>query len=202
MGRQKINYKYPKKEKDPPTAASSATTLLFEKRVLTFFTCLLFVGLTSWLAAISTDYWIIVVGGFNGTVIGDKLYLWSHSGLWRRCDIYAVLSSPQVHNTRCTYHSYSEDNLVRLELAFVVIVLILLSLACGFSIYSLCHPRYTYKRVAGGLHLFSAILILALNQIVESEGHLSAAKLQEEAPGSSNRLFYGYSHLMAWIAFV
>ena len=109
-----------------------------------------------------------------------------------------------MHVTKCQYHDfYSEHNLVRLETAFVVIVLLLLSLACGFSIYSLCHPRYTYKRVAGGLHLFSAISILALNQIVESEGHLSAAKLQEEAgSSSSSRLFYGYSHLMAWIAFV
>ena len=86
MGR--LNYKYPKKEKDPPTAASSASTLLFEKRVLTFFTCLLFIGLASWLAAIATDYWVIVVGGsgiveqggYNGTVIGNKSFLWSHSG--------------------------------------------------------------------------------------------------------------------------
>ena len=75
----KLSYRYEKKDKNE-AMSSSTPILLFEKRVLTFVTGLLFTGLASWLAAVSTDYWVIVVAGYNGTVVEDKLYLWSHSG--------------------------------------------------------------------------------------------------------------------------
>ena len=50
-------------------------------------------GLVFWLAAVSTDYWVVVVAGYNGTVLEDKIYLWSHSGLWRKCHIFAFLTN-------------------------------------------------------------------------------------------------------------
>ena len=67
MGR--LNYRYEKKEDSTPS--SSAQTLLFERRVLTFFTCLLILGVACWLAAVSTDYWVVVVAGYNGTIIHE-----------------------------------------------------------------------------------------------------------------------------------
>ena len=98
MGR--LNYRYQKEEE--PLAASSGSTLLFERRVLTFVTALLGLGLVSWLTAISTDYWVVVVAGYNGTIVGNKTFLWSHSGLWRQCDIFAFLENEtSPHISRC-----------------------------------------------------------------------------------------------------
>ena len=125
--------------------------------------------------------------------------------------------------TRCTYHSFAqgteaEENWVPTELAFVIIVLLLISLSGGFSIYSLYHPRYTFKRVAGGLHLLTAGMLIVLIEMVESDGHVSqhhdefeshrlntaeAAEAAAEAAGDGNvQHYYGYSYLMAWITFI
>ena len=73
----------------------------------------------------------------------------------------------------CSYHSlnHTEKNLMPTEIAFVIIVLLLISLSCAFSTYSLYHPRYMYKRVAGGLHLLTAAMLIVLIEMVESEGH-------------------------------
>ena len=61
------------------------------------------------------------------------------------------------------YHLFNiEENLVPIEMAFVIIVLLLISLSCGFSIYSLYHPRYMFKRVASGLHLLTAVMLIVL----------------------------------------
>ena len=213
MGR--LNYRY-QKEKEPLSSGGSGT-LLFERRVLTFVTCLLGLGLVSWLLAVSTDYWVVAVAGYNGTVLEDKLYLWSHSGLWRRCEIFSYLEpSPYYsaddagdHVTRCTYHSlnHTDENLVPTELAFVIIVLLLISLSCVFSVYSLYHPRYTFKRVAGGLHFLTAAMLIVLIEMVETEGHRS--QHHDKFDGKdllkadiNVQHYYGYSYLMAWITFI
>ena len=204
MGR--LNYRYQKEEE--PLSASSGSTLLFERRVLTFVTALLGLGLVSWLTAISTDYWVVLVAGYNGTVVGNKTFLWSHSGLWRQCDIFAFLKNETAHVSRCSYHSlnHTEKNLVPTELAFVIIVLLLINLSCAFSIYSLYHPRYMYKRVAGGLHLLTAAMLIVLIEMVESEGHREQHHDEFEnlrLKGTDNvQHYYGYSYLMAWITFI
>lgn len=136
-----------------------------------------------------------------------QVYLWSHSGLWRRCDISAHVESKDNHQVECKYHSFSGgqagDNLVRVELAFVVMVSIVMLLGLCFSFYSLSHPRYTFKRVSGGLHfLTSVMLIVLIRGLIESEGHMS--QHHDEFEGhklKSLRHYYGYSYLMAWITF-
>ena len=89
----------------------------------------------------------------------------------------------------------------------VIMVLLLISLSCAFSIYSLYHPRYMFKRVAGGLHALTAIMIIVLIEgLVKSEGH----RQQHHEEFESLRLevadnfqhYYGYSYLMAWITFI
>ena len=131
------------------------------------------------------------------------------------------------HVTRCTYHSFAqgteaEQNWVPTELAFVIIVLLLISLSGGFSIYSLYHPRYTFKRVAGGLHLLTAGMLIVLIEMVESDGHVSqhhdefeshrlktaeavaeaTANASAATGGGNVQYYYGYSYLMAWITFI
>ena len=116
---KKINWKYePNKDS---TLSSSAPVLLFEKRVLTVVTLSIILGLITWLIAVSTDYWFITVY-YNHTEL-----LWTHSGLWKKCDIDVT------HVKSCEYLSQNEyGNWVK-----VAIVLLLISLSCGFSVYSL-----------------------------------------------------------------
>ena len=59
-----------------------AEAVLFERRVLTFVTFGAFVGVIVLFAAISTDYWVILVGGTNGMFIENTntTFLWSYSG--------------------------------------------------------------------------------------------------------------------------
>ncbi len=67
MGR--LNYRYEKKT--TTASSSSAPAVLFEKRVLAFVTFMLLVGFGAWLAAVATDYWVVVIGDYNGTLIKD-----------------------------------------------------------------------------------------------------------------------------------
>ena len=116
---KKINWKYePNKDS---TLVSSAPVLLFEKRVLTLVTCLLAFGLISWLVAVSTDYWFITVYQNHSEL------LWTHSGLWKKCEIDVN------HVKSCEYLSHDEYG----NVIIVAIVLLLITLSCGFSVYSL-----------------------------------------------------------------
>ena len=99
MGR--LNYRYQKRDSTPATAASSAPVILFEKNVLTCITFLLFIGLAIWLVAVATDFWIVPVVLVSGSLNGglevaaqNRTFLWSHSGMWRRCDYYRTSSTP------------------------------------------------------------------------------------------------------------
>jgi len=148
--------------------------LLFEKRVLTVVTLSIILGLITWLIAVSTDYWFITVY-YNHTEL-----LWTHSGLWKKCDIDVT------HVKSCEYLSQNEYGNVIL----VAIVLLLISLSCGFSVYSLYHPRYTYKRLSGGLHLFTAVMVFSI--VMSPRNDLK--KDQKD--------YYGYSYLLAWISFI
>ena len=56
------------------------------------------------------------------------------------CHYPLIYDTRTDHVTRCTYHSFAqgteaEENWVPTELAFVIIVLLLISLSGGFSIY-------------------------------------------------------------------
>lgn len=75
MGR--LNYRYEKKDK-AAVASSTAPALLFERRVLAFVSSSLFLGLASWLTAVATDYWVVVVAGYNGTLLQDTQRVRDH----------------------------------------------------------------------------------------------------------------------------
>ncbi len=77
--------------------------ILFERRLLTFVTAMAGVGVVVWLAALATDYWIVVVAdqldgdktgvggvGDNGGHKEGRQFLWSYSGLWKFCAVYRV----------------------------------------------------------------------------------------------------------------
>lgn len=244
MGR--LNYRYQKRDSTPATAASSAPVILFEKNVLTCVTFLLFIGLAIWLVAVATDFWIVPVVLVSGSLNGglevaaqNRTFLWSHSGMWRRCDYYrtssTTASTPTVPSTpelveediqvECMTHNFSggSSNGLKTEMGFLIIVLLLSCLSCGFSIYSLCHPRYTYRRVTSGLHFLTAAMQLVIIKFVESAFHIctyheeyyfdgkcEASSQSEidlglwEGPKLKDgvMVYKGYSYLLAWITFI
>lgn len=233
-------------------ARLSRLNFLFEHICLTVKTALVCLAFLVWLVAVSTDYWVVVIGdgvaGTPGILIkeipsghpivsaantqtGSHLaFLWSYSGLWRHCEVttqafnvtaderdFQIDPDVSRHVTSCRHHSFtatssSKDEVqghlsqghpsqpskdfVKAELCFVVVVLILMTLAVAFSVYALVHPRYMYKRVAGSLHLITSVTLIVLFGLVRSSEHLAHHQTHPHLLEKS-RHFYGYSLLLA-----
>lgn len=79
--------------------------VLFQRRVLTFVTGCTGLGFIAWIVALATDFWLIAVPKVNANEtaqIGDIQFLWSHSGLWRKCDFFNASNNEQVINEKNT----------------------------------------------------------------------------------------------------
>ncbi len=114
--------------------------------------------------------------------------------------------------TECSYHhSRSDDgegerenaaNFLYGELFLCLIAVLLILLSAGFSVYSLLHPRYTYKRITGAIHLFVAAVLIVLMEMVKSEAHLSTHDLVASGGAhvlAKSQVWYGYSYLLSWV---
>ncbi|CAB4062473.1 unnamed protein product [Lepeophtheirus salmonis] len=120
-----------KRQKFEQTEEDDAYQVIFESNLIKYATGLVSVAFILWIIAISTNYWVIVVGGsagipLNGSLSG-RTFLWSHSGLWKRCDYF----DPPEWNI-CLSHSYEDHQFVILELTIIVLVFILVLLSFGF----------------------------------------------------------------------
>lgn len=77
-----------------PTKSDSVQQVLYERRLLMFVSAINIVGIVIWAAAVATDYWIVV---FPKTITsngdGTITHLWSHSGLWRKCEYFGIPST-------------------------------------------------------------------------------------------------------------
>lgn len=128
-----------------PSKTDSVQQVLYERRVLTFVTAFSILGAAVWMAAVATDYWIIVIPKtVNMTINADGYlkgsFLWSHSGLWRKCDYFGSPEDPsERHHHRCEFGS--DKAIFKAEITVCAIVAALLIMATGFSLYSLKHPR-------------------------------------------------------------
>ena len=261
---------------DPATSKLNFLFEHFTLMAMTIFACL---GAALWIVAIATDYWIILIStapdrdfahsnlGANEDLSSSaphhNIFLWSYSGLWRRCDIYYRYSEDNIlpldnltildsqnHVTRCTFHPFTRpsktsnhpphdelpaataeptvmgtttnptrtkneeeyhhpSDFVRAEVSIVVLVLIIMSLAIGFSVFALKYPRYMYKRVAAALHAFTAITLFIIIELVKSGSHPGHATpsndifeipTQYTSGGLKIQLqtYHGYSYLLAW----
>ena len=67
----------------------------------------------------------------------------------------------------CQYHQdFLAENggvggdFLRAEVAVVVLVIAMIFVAASFSLYSLVHPRYMFKRLAGFLHIMTTVTLL------------------------------------------
>ena len=205
--------------KQPPKATVKRETveqILYERRLLILVTLFAGVGVFMWLFSLSTDYWVVIMASDPAGIVLPRAnpmgqtYLWSHSGLWRVCLVFNSTESAGAGSawrlrTECSYNSFSEDTDIadfeRAELAMCFVVVGLILVAAGFSIYSLIHPRYTYKRIAAALHLLTALCLVALIEMVKSTPHLTQHDIQGVVLENSV-VFYGYSYLMAWVVFI
>ena len=92
-------------------------------------------------------------------------------------DCKKLIIISELEEIRPGYHqghpSQPSKDFVKAELCFVVVVLILMTLAVAFSVYALVHPRYMYKRVAGSLHLITSVTLIVLFGLVRSSEHLA-----------------------------
>lgn len=104
----------------------------------------------------------------------------------------------------CHYHTSSGDLDASAVTSVCVLVLILTFISAGFAIYSLRHPRYTYRRIAGASLFITASILLVLIQFVQSELDLAQDTVQVSGSPETNNVvqhftvLYGYSYLVAW----
>lgn len=189
--------------------------VLYERRLLKYVTGVVGIGVLTWFVAISTDYWIIaiksnstetlvdpnVVQSLASYPAHDRLFLWSHSGLWTKCSVF--------RNTRygsdfseCEFHdltgSSAVADLMRAELCLCIMTILLIILALVFSVYSLIHPRYTFKRIAGCLHLITALCMISLFEMVKTDTH----RIIHDHEDDHMLVMFGYSYLLGWIVLI
>ena len=165
--------------------------ILFERRVLTWATLMVFLGTGLWVAALATPYWLIHIP------VDDERIIWGHSGIWQKCDL---VEENEKLQWECwdsfRMDSSSLSTMLRSELSLSGVTLLLTIGALIFSWYSINHPKYTYRRLAAVLHLLVAASLLAVIQLVDSETH----HMLHDA--DSAHLLYGYSYLLAWCSFL
>ena len=242
---RKMTFRPPKPEgEEEENTAIARANFLFEHVALALMTAFACIGGIIWMVAIATDYWVISISSSienllpnidkNPSLQHSDIFLWSYSGLWRRCDIFYQktldtnltwnhISNIANHITRCDYHPLSNTknnnssdlqgatgnqvaDFIHAEISVVILVVIIMTLALGFSVYALRYPRYMYKRVAAALHAFTAITLFVIIELVKSgehPGYIEASKKLE--PHIFNKTiqvqnFHGYSFLLAWTA--
>ena len=168
------------------------------------------------------------------------IFLWSYAGLWKRCDIFyeaslnstpplnnMTVSNSDYHKTVCNFHLLSTsksndtssgmakentqpEDFIRAEMSVVILVIIIMTLALGFSVYALRYPRYMYKRVAAALHAFTAVTLFIIIELVKSGEHPGRHIENINSPGHEQEVivnttilvnnYHGYSFLLAWTA--
>ena len=165
--------------------------ILFERRVLTWTTLLVFLGTGLWITALATPYWLIHIP------VEDERIIWGHSGIWQKCELVEENAGLQWE----CWDSFKIDStsfsvILRSELSLSGVTLLLTMGALIFSWYSINHPKYTYRRLAAVLHLLVAASLLAVIQLVDSDAHHALHAADEDD------LLYGYSYLLAWCSFL
>ena len=165
--------------------------ILFERRVLTWATLMVVLGTGIWVVALATPYWLIHIP------VDHPRIVWGHSGIWQKCDLVEENDKLQWECwDSLKMDSTSLSIMLRSELSLSGVTLLLTLGALVFSWYSINHPKYTYRRLAAVLHLLTAISLLAVIQLVDSDTH------QVLHGAEASTLLYGYSYLLAWISFL
>ncbi|XP_076366169.1 transmembrane protein 114-like [Tachypleus tridentatus] len=192
-----------------------------EHLLLICFTFSSAIAVILWVVAMSTDYWFTVSAPNNGGLYMNntrKIFLYSHSGLWRICRtslINVTSENDEITSYKCHYHTLFPSDMeiqrnpeldrtiidyTRTETAFAIISLCLMIMGVGFSVYTLKEPRYMFKRLAGGVHFMTAATTLVVIEVLISSVHYEEKFLMARHPQGSV-WGYGYSFGLAWVVF-
>lgn len=188
---------------------------IIEQRLLIAVTGGCAIGILLWFVSISTDYWYYFSAPRGGIYMNrtKTIFLRSNVGLWRLCRTTIqnnteqefcryvrmfpsqeeIENNPELDKTVIDYS--------RTEAVFSVITVLLMLMGLGFSLYTFKEPRYTYKRLVGGIHFFTAGAVLVVVEVLINCLHYE----QKYAPGRFPKRIewkFGYSSIIAWIIFV
>uniref|UniRef100_A0A1B6KI54 Uncharacterized protein n=1 Tax=Graphocephala atropunctata TaxID=36148 RepID=A0A1B6KI54_9HEMI len=120
--------------------------------------------------------------------------------VYRRCKYHDVFPSeakvkgdPMLDMTILNY--------TRTEIMFSIISLCVMIMGLFFSIYTFNNPRYTFKRLAGGIHFISSLSIFVVIEILSQSIHYEKEFLPVVYPANATH-HYGYSYILAWVVFL
>ncbi|XP_054281802.1 uncharacterized protein LOC128999361 isoform X1 [Macrosteles quadrilineatus] len=92
-------------------------------------------------------------------------------------------------------------NYTRTEIMFSIISLLVMTMGLFFSIYTFNNPRYTFKRLAGGIHFISCLSIFVVIEILMQSITYEKEFLPVVHPPKAT-YHYGWSYHLAWFVFL
>lgn len=86
----------------------------------------------------------------------------------------------------------------RTVMALAVLSLLCHVMAVSFSFYTFRNPRYTFKRLAGCIHLITAATMVVLIEVVSNGAAFARLHLHSLFPPGSES-YHGFSYYLAWL---
>lgn len=72
-------------------------------------------------------------------------------------------------------------------------------MAVSFSFYTFRNPRYTFKRLAGCIHLMTAATVVVLIEVVSNGATFAAKHLTHSLFPVGSVSYHGFSYYLAWL---
>lgn len=216
-GQQRPNKLVPRRrntETENAAISKRHALLMRDRRILIFITFLCCIASILWIVSLSTDFWVIVdtvpKNSNDSTAV-----LKSHLGVWRGCitNRQRINESTSIVDTDgCSYHNLEQDDhelkakpsIARTIVDYrrTIVALAGLSLLChimsiSFSMYTFRNSRYTFKRLAGCMHLITAATTFVLIEVVSNGADFSRAHLLSVFPVGTV-WHHGFSYYLAW----
>ncbi|XP_039290167.1 uncharacterized protein LOC111048000 [Nilaparvata lugens] len=118
---------------------------------------------------------------------------------FRRCRMHEAFPSEQHIKNNPMLDKYIL-HYTRTEMMFSLISLMVMIMGFLFSIYTFRNPRYTFKRLAGAIHLISCLSIMVVIEVLMSSIDYERQNLRVvHPPGATHS--YGFSYYLACIVF-